>query len=83
MQAQSVVQPPRVVRRFAQAFTMGVRQARATLIGVWYVLVVGILVAFSPGWPRGVIDSESLNKVLTSLDSEWHNLNANKKSLQV
>ena len=25
-----------------------------------------------PGWPREVIDSESLNKILSSLDGEWH-----------
>ena len=44
----------------------------------WFV---GILVAFSPGWPRGVIDSESLNKVLTSLDGGFYNLNVNEKIL--
>ena len=31
------------------------------------------------GWPREVIDSESLNKVLSSLDGEWWHHSENGK----
>ena len=45
--------------------------SRLSKASSWTSLFVHLIISLLPGWPREVIDSESLNKILSSLDGQW------------